>query len=272
MSVSQRINLYLNSGNYGEDTISNHIVGCYLFPGQCRIHHWQAIWGMYCTYCWLLLVSWAVSYLSLTSNLRYVLYILLVVTCFLGGAVAITDKEFEVCTVHIVGCYLFPGRCPICHWRAIWGLYCTYCWLLLVSWAVSYLSLTSNLRYVLYILLVATCFLGGVLSVTDKQFEVCTAQIVGCYLFPGRCPICHWQAIWGMYCTNCWLLLVSWVVSYLSLTSNLRYVLHKLLVVTCFLGGVLSVTDKQFNVSTEGNSQPTMFSITVNYSLSLVDI
>ena len=32
-----RINLY--SGNYGEDSISNHIVGCYLFPGWCRIRH-----------------------------------------------------------------------------------------------------------------------------------------------------------------------------------------------------------------------------------------
>ena len=39
MSVSPRINLYLYSGNYGEDTISNHIVDCYLFPGRCRIRH-----------------------------------------------------------------------------------------------------------------------------------------------------------------------------------------------------------------------------------------
>ena len=39
MFVSPRINLYLNSGNYGEDTISNHIVHCYLFPGQCCIRH-----------------------------------------------------------------------------------------------------------------------------------------------------------------------------------------------------------------------------------------
>ena len=36
-SVSPRINLYLY--NYGEDTISNHIVGCYLFGGLCCIHH-----------------------------------------------------------------------------------------------------------------------------------------------------------------------------------------------------------------------------------------
>ena len=43
-----RVNLYLHSGNYGEDTISNHIVGCYLFPGRCRIRHWQGIWGKYC--------------------------------------------------------------------------------------------------------------------------------------------------------------------------------------------------------------------------------
>ena len=28
MSVSPRINLYLYSGNYGEDSISNHIVDC----------------------------------------------------------------------------------------------------------------------------------------------------------------------------------------------------------------------------------------------------
>ena len=33
------INLYLYSGNYGEDTISKHIVDCYLFPGRCRIRH-----------------------------------------------------------------------------------------------------------------------------------------------------------------------------------------------------------------------------------------
>ena len=39
MSVSPRINLYLYSGKNGEDTISNHIVDCYLFPGQCRIRH-----------------------------------------------------------------------------------------------------------------------------------------------------------------------------------------------------------------------------------------
>ena len=39
MSVSPRINLYLYSGNYGEDTISNHIVDCYLFPERCRIRH-----------------------------------------------------------------------------------------------------------------------------------------------------------------------------------------------------------------------------------------
>ena len=38
-SDSPRINLYLYSGNYGEDTISNHIVDCYLFPGWCRIHY-----------------------------------------------------------------------------------------------------------------------------------------------------------------------------------------------------------------------------------------
>ena len=43
--ISPRINLYLYSGNYGEDTISNHIVDCYLFPGRCRIHHWQGIWS-----------------------------------------------------------------------------------------------------------------------------------------------------------------------------------------------------------------------------------
>ena len=43
MSVSLRINLYFYSGNYGEDRISNHIVGCYLFPGRCRIRHLQAI-------------------------------------------------------------------------------------------------------------------------------------------------------------------------------------------------------------------------------------
>ena len=41
--------LYLCSGNYGEDTISNHIVDCYLFPGRCRIRHWEGIWGMCCT-------------------------------------------------------------------------------------------------------------------------------------------------------------------------------------------------------------------------------
>ena len=39
MSVSPRINLYLYGGNYGEDRISNHIVGCYLFPERCRIRH-----------------------------------------------------------------------------------------------------------------------------------------------------------------------------------------------------------------------------------------
>ena len=33
------INLYLYSGNYCEDTISNHIVDCNLFPRRCRIHH-----------------------------------------------------------------------------------------------------------------------------------------------------------------------------------------------------------------------------------------
>ena len=43
------------------------------------------------------------------------LYILLTVTCFLGGVVSVTDKQFEVCTVHIVGCYLFPGWCCIRH-------------------------------------------------------------------------------------------------------------------------------------------------------------
>ena len=46
MSVSPHINRYLYSGNYGEDTISNHIVGCYLFPGRCRIRHWRGVWGM----------------------------------------------------------------------------------------------------------------------------------------------------------------------------------------------------------------------------------
>ena len=39
MSVSPRINLYVYIGYYGEDTISNHIVDCYLFPGRCGIHH-----------------------------------------------------------------------------------------------------------------------------------------------------------------------------------------------------------------------------------------
>ena len=39
MSVSPRINLYLYSGNYGEDTISNYIVDCCLFAGWCRIRH-----------------------------------------------------------------------------------------------------------------------------------------------------------------------------------------------------------------------------------------
>ena len=48
-SVTPRTNLYLYSSNYGEDTISNHIVGCYLFPGRCRIRHWQGIWSKYCT-------------------------------------------------------------------------------------------------------------------------------------------------------------------------------------------------------------------------------
>ena len=38
-SLLPRINLYLYSGNYGEDTSSNHIVDCYLFPGRCRLHH-----------------------------------------------------------------------------------------------------------------------------------------------------------------------------------------------------------------------------------------
>ena len=46
MFASPRINLY--SGNYGEATISNHIVGCYLFPGRCRIRHWQGAWGTWC--------------------------------------------------------------------------------------------------------------------------------------------------------------------------------------------------------------------------------
>ena len=81
---------------------------------------------MYCTYCWLLLVSWVVLYPSLTSNLRYVLYILLVVTCFLGGVVSVTDKEFEVCTVHIVGCYLFPGWCIVLIKLRLWKL-CIEC-------------------------------------------------------------------------------------------------------------------------------------------------
>ena len=49
LSMSPRINLYLYSGNYGEDTISNHIVDCYLFPGRCRIRHAQGIRGM----CWI---------------------------------------------------------------------------------------------------------------------------------------------------------------------------------------------------------------------------
>ena len=38
-SASPHINLHLHTGNYGEDTISNQIVGCYLFPGRCRIRH-----------------------------------------------------------------------------------------------------------------------------------------------------------------------------------------------------------------------------------------
>ena len=48
MPGSPRINLYLYSGNYGEDTISDHIVDCYLFSGRSCIRHWQAIWGMFC--------------------------------------------------------------------------------------------------------------------------------------------------------------------------------------------------------------------------------
>ena len=48
-SLSPSINLYLYSCNYGEDTISNHIVEYYLFPWRCRIRHWQGTWGMYCT-------------------------------------------------------------------------------------------------------------------------------------------------------------------------------------------------------------------------------
>ena len=54
MSASPPINLYLYSGNYGEDTISDHIVDCYLFPGRRRIRHWQWIWGTWC----ILLNTW----------------------------------------------------------------------------------------------------------------------------------------------------------------------------------------------------------------------
>ena len=43
MSVSPRINLYLYTGNYGEDAISNHIVCWCLFSGRCGIRHWQGI-------------------------------------------------------------------------------------------------------------------------------------------------------------------------------------------------------------------------------------
>ena len=51
LSVSPRINLYLYSGNNGEDTTSNHIVDCYLFP---------------------------------------------------GCVVSVTDKQFQVCSVHVL--------------------------------------------------------------------------------------------------------------------------------------------------------------------------
>ena len=43
-----RIKLYFDSSNYGEDPISYHIVGCYLFQKRCGIRHSQGIWGKYC--------------------------------------------------------------------------------------------------------------------------------------------------------------------------------------------------------------------------------
>ena len=56
-----------------------------------------------------------------------------------------------------------------------------------------------------------TCFLGGVVSITDNEFEVSTCTVV---------------------------------------TMEKIQFLTILLVVTCFLGGVVSVTDKQFEVCT----------------------
>ena len=63
----------------------------------------------------------------------------------------------------------------------------------------------------LTILLIVTWFLGGVISVTDKEFEVSTCTVV---------------------------------------TMAKIQFLTILLIVTCFLGGVVSVTDKQFEVCT----------------------
>ena len=65
------------------------------------------------------------------------LTILLTVTCFLGGIVFVTDKEFEVSTCTVV---------------------------------------TMVKIQFLTILLTVTCFLGGVVPVTDKQLEVSTVQ------------------------------------------------------------------------------------------------
>ena len=63
------------------------------------------------------------------------LTIMLVVTCFLGGVISVTDKEFEVstCTVVTMAKIQFPT-----------------------------------------ILLTVTCFRDGVVSVTDKELEVST--------------------------------------------------------------------------------------------------
>ena len=61
----------------------------------------------------------------------------------------------------------------------------------------------------LTILLVVTCFLGGVISATDMEFEVCT-------------------------CTG--------------VTMAKIQFLTILLTVTCFLSSVVSITDKEFEV------------------------
>ena len=84
------------------------------------------------------------------------LTILLVVTCFLGGVVSVTDKEFKVNNErNLTVMYRSINECLIHH----------------VSTCTCIAVTMAKIQF-LTILLTVTCFLGGVVSVTGMELEV----------------------------------------------------------------------------------------------------